>query len=258
MEHEFEKMINNPVAEPVKSCAAGASEEVRAKNRSGDCLPYDRNRVILTPLPGRDFSTYINASFIEAYDNSEGFIITQDPLPTTIADFWRMVSEHNVSTIVMLSEIGEGKCPRYWDDGTTQYDHIDVQYEESDSCPYYTRRQFRVTNNKNGDTISVRQLQYQGWPTAPGHVPEVTRGVAELADAARSHHAHAPPMLVHCHLGTERSALFVALCILICQLRVERRVDVNSVARKVRSQRARTIDTFVSIIYTSIIERFCL
>ncbi|RVE48717.1 hypothetical protein evm_006611 [Chilo suppressalis] len=243
MEHEFEKMINSPVAEPVKSCAAGASEEVRAKNRSHDCLPYDRNRVILTPLPGRDFSTYINASFIEAYDNTEGFIITQDPLPNTIADFWRMVSEHNVSTIVMLSEIGEGKCPRYWDDGTTQHEHINVQYEESDSCPYYTRRQFRITNNKNGDTVSVRQLQYQGWPTAPGHVPEVTRGLAELADAARTHNA--PPMLVHCHLGTERSALFVALCILICQLRTERRVDVNSVARKVRSQRARTIDTFL-------------
>lgn len=58
-------MINSPVAEPVKSCAAGAGEEVRNRNRSPDCLPYDRNRVILTPLPGRDFSTYINASFIE-------------------------------------------------------------------------------------------------------------------------------------------------------------------------------------------------
>ncbi|XP_052753024.1 tyrosine-protein phosphatase 69D isoform X2 [Galleria mellonella] len=244
MEIEFEKMINSPIAEPVKSCAAGAAEELRARNRSGDCLPYDRNRVILAPLPARDYSTYINASFIEAYDNSEGFIITQDPLPATIMDFWRMVSEHNVSTIVMLSELGEGKCPRYWEDGTAQYEHISVQYEESESCPYYTRRQFRVTNNKSGDTSSVRQLQYQGWPTAPGHVPEVTRGLAELADAAAAADGR-PPMLVHCQLGTERSALFVALCVLIRQLRVERRLDVNCVARKVRSQRARTINTFL-------------
>ncbi|KAM3957291.1 protein tyrosine phosphatase 69D [Aphomia sociella] len=250
MEHEFEKMINSPIAEPVKSCAAGAGEELRSRNRSPDCLPYDRNRVILTPIPGRDFSTYINASFIEAYDNSEGFIITQDPLPATIMDFWRMVSEHNVATIVMLSELGEGKCPRYWEDGTAQYEHISVQYEESESCPYYTRRQFRVTNNKSGETSSVRQLQYQGWPTAPGHVPEVTRGLAELADAAAATAASAAvaetrPMLVHCHLGTERSALFVALCVLVRQLRSERRVDVACVARKVRSQRARTVDTFL-------------
>ncbi|KAL4712464.1 hypothetical protein ACJJTC_007480 [Scirpophaga incertulas] len=245
MDHEFQKIINSPVAEIVKSCSAGAAEEVRTKNRSPECLPYDRNRVILTPLPGREFSTYINASFIEAYDNSEGFIITQDPLPTTILDFWRMVSEHNVSTIVMLSEIGEGKCPRYWDDGTAQYEHISVQYEESESCPYYTRRQFRVTNNKNGDTVSVRQLQYQGWPTAPGHVPEVTRGLAELADAARLHQPEGTPMLVHCHLGAERAALFVALCILICQLRVERRVDVCALTRKMRSQREHTLNTFL-------------
>ncbi|KAG6443605.1 hypothetical protein O3G_MSEX002936 [Manduca sexta] len=243
MEHEFERIVSAPVSEALKSCAAGAAEEVRARNRSHDCLPYDRNRVILTPLPARDFSTYINASFIEAYDNSEGFIITQDPLPNTIMDFWRMVSEHNVSTIVMLSEMGEGKCPRYWDDGTAQYEHISVQYEESESCPYYTRRQFRVINNKSGEVSSVRQLQYQGWPTAPGHVPEVTRGLAELADAADP--LHTPTMLVHCQLGTERSSLFVALCILIWQLRVERRVDVCCVARKVRSQRARTIDTFL-------------
>ncbi|KAJ8707445.1 hypothetical protein PYW08_010697 [Mythimna loreyi] len=250
MEIEFEKMLNSPVAEPLKSQGAGAGEELRARNRSPECLPYDRNRVILAPIPGRDFSTYINASFIEAYDNSEGFIITQDPLPNTIMDFWRMVSEHNVSTIVMLSELGDGKCPRYWDDGTIQYEHISVQYEESESCPYYTRRQFRVTNDKSGEVTCVRQLQYQGWPTARGHVPEVTRGLAELADAAAPAapsvlHAHHGTMLVHCQLGTERSPLFVALCTLIRALRVERRVDVSATARAVRSQRARTIDTFL-------------
>ncbi|KAI5639997.1 protein-tyrosine phosphatase domain-containing protein [Phthorimaea operculella] len=240
-------MMDSPVVEPVKSCAAGQAEELRTKNRNQECLPYDRNRVMLTPIPGRDYSTYINASFVEAYDNSEGFIITQDPLPNTIFDFWRMVSEHSISTIVMLSELGEGKCPRYWDDGTAQYEHMSVTYDESESCPYYTRRQFRLTNNKTGHTSVVRQLQYQGWPTAPGHVPEVTRGLAELADAAAVSAAGDTigPMLVHCNLGTERSALFVALCVLICQLRAERRVDVGAAARKVRAQRAHTIDTIL-------------
>lgn len=247
MEYEFEKMLVSPVAEPLKSTGAGAGEELRTRNRSVEFLPYDRNRVILTPITGRDYSTYINASFIEAYDNSESFIITQDPLPNTIMDFWRMVSEHNVTNIVMLSELGEGKCPRYWDDGTVSYEHISVEYEESESCPYYTRRQFRVTNEKSGSTSLVRQLQYQGWPTARGHVPEVTRGLAELADAAGAHQPPEPPntMLVHCQFGTERSPLFVALCTLIRQLRVERRIDVSGVARAVRSQRARTIDTFL-------------
>lgn len=50
-------------------------------------------------------STYINASFIEGYDNSESIIITQDPMEETIADFWRMISEQSINTIVMISEV---------------------------------------------------------------------------------------------------------------------------------------------------------
>lgn len=83
----------------------GSAEENKPKNRSETVIPYDRNRVILTPIPGREHSTYINASFIEGYDNSESFIITQDPLDTTIPDFWRMISEQSITTIVMLSEV---------------------------------------------------------------------------------------------------------------------------------------------------------
>ena len=54
--------------------------ENTSKNGSDSVIPYDRNRVILTPDGTRPHSTYINASFIEGYHNDESFIITQDPL----------------------------------------------------------------------------------------------------------------------------------------------------------------------------------
>lgn len=91
-----------------KSFTVGGGEENHQKNRSDLVIPYDRNRVILTPIPGREHSTYINASFIEGYDNSESFIITQDPLESTIADFWRMISEQGICVIVMLSNVSHG------------------------------------------------------------------------------------------------------------------------------------------------------
>lgn len=93
------------VLEDRKSFSVGSGEENRTKNRCELVIPYDRNRVILTPMPGKEHSTYINASFIEGYDNSESFVITQDPIETTIADFWRMISEQCISTIVMLSDV---------------------------------------------------------------------------------------------------------------------------------------------------------
>lgn len=78
-----------------KTCAVGSAEENLAKNRNEEIIPFDRNRVILTPIPGRDHSTYINASFVEGYENQESFIIAQDPLESTIGDFWRMISEQS-------------------------------------------------------------------------------------------------------------------------------------------------------------------
>lgn len=182
------------------------ADENRDKNRSDAVIPFDGNRVILTPIPSREHSTYINASFVEGYDNSESFIITQDPLDDTIADFWRMISEQGINTIVMISEIGDGprKCPRYWADEEIQYDHIQVQYMHSESCPYYTRREFNVTNCKLKDTIKVTQFQYNGWPTVDGEVPEVARGMIELVDQAQNHHngqdsyASIGPIVVHC------------------------------------------------------------
>lgn len=54
----------------------------------------------------------------------------------------------------------------------------------SESCPYYIRREFNVTNCKTNDTLKVTQFQYNGWPTVEGEVPEVCRGIIELVDQA--------------------------------------------------------------------------
>lgn len=154
-----------------KSCSVASGEENREKNRSDVVIPYDRNRVILTPLTGKEHSTYINASFIEGYDNLESFIITQDPVEATIADFWRMVSEQGISVIVMLSELGEGKCPRYWPEDEGTYGNVSVRYVQAESCPYYTRREMYV-KNRDGEDLRVTHLQYHGWPTVDGEVSQ--------------------------------------------------------------------------------------
>lgn len=163
----MQKIIN--AFEDRKSTSVALAEENREKNRSDLVVPYDRNRVILTPLPGREHSTYINATFIEGYDNAESFIITQDPMENTVNDFWRMVSEQGISVVVMLSELGEGKCPRYWPEDENCYDHIMVRYVQAESCPYYTRREMYV-KSRDGEETKVTHLQYHGWPTVDGEV----------------------------------------------------------------------------------------
>ncbi|XP_043249228.1 tyrosine-protein phosphatase 69D-like isoform X1 [Colletes gigas] len=245
MEEEYDKI--NSVLEDRKSFSVGGGEENKSKNRSELIIPYDRNRVILTPVPGREHSTYINASFIEGYDNSESFVITQDPLETTIADFWRMISEQCISTIVMLSDLNEGsrKCPRYWPDDEAVYDHIRVRYIQSESCPYYTRREFCVSNTKTDENVVVTQYQYHGWPTVEGEVPEVTRGLIELVNQTLTNGTESSgSLVVHCSYGSDRSSMFVALSILVQQLRTEKRVDIFTTTKKLRSQRHGMISAF--------------
>ena len=74
------------------------------KNRFINTMPFDSNRVKLTPLPGIVGSDYINASYIDSDKTHWAFIATQGPLKSTMEDFSRMLIEQNSNIIVMLSE----------------------------------------------------------------------------------------------------------------------------------------------------------
>lgn len=49
----------------------------------------------------------LNSCFIDSQSHKQpaAFIVTQHPLPNTVADFWRLVFDYNCSTIVMLNEM---------------------------------------------------------------------------------------------------------------------------------------------------------
>lgn len=49
--------------------------------------------------------------------------------------------------------------------------------------------------------------------------------------------------------GTDRSSIFVAMSILVQQLRLEKKVDICTVVRKLRSQRPQMIDSYVSLLF---------
>ncbi|XP_045027481.1 tyrosine-protein phosphatase non-receptor type 14-like isoform X2 [Daphnia magna] len=75
------------------------------RNQYQDVLPYEENRVKLTP--SRDNRTgYINASHISAAVGSAQrfYIAAQGPLPSTVSDFWQMVWQCDVYVIVMLAD----------------------------------------------------------------------------------------------------------------------------------------------------------
>ncbi|XP_063848921.1 tyrosine-protein phosphatase 69D-like isoform X1 [Scylla paramamosain] len=253
LEKEFERL--GKVVEDRKPFAIATSEENKPKNRYDYVLPYDSNRVILAPLSTRPSSTYINASFVTGYDLAESFIVTQDPMENTVADFWRMVFDQEVNTIVMLSEVrheqlgsGEQCCNKYWPDDEETYEHICVKLVSSESYPKYSCRSFLLTNTKNSDVLTVTHFHYIGWSGLLGEVPLVTHGIMEIITRVQTHTdatlSSAAPTLVHCSGGGDRSSVYVCLNNCLRHLRREGRVDVFQTSRRIRALRQFQLQEF--------------
>ncbi|RXN34998.1 receptor-type tyrosine- phosphatase C-like protein [Labeo rohita] len=123
--------------------------ENQSKNRYVDILPYDYNRVSLS-TGGED--DYINASFIEGYQEPKKYIAAQGPKDETVCDFWRMVWEQKSSIIVMVTRCEEGnkaKCAQYWpclERETEIFDDFVVKIRSEQHCPDYIIRHLVLTN----------------------------------------------------------------------------------------------------------------
>lgn len=62
--------------------------------------------VHLTPFPPFDYNpSYINAVIVKGFKDLNKYVATQQPLPNTVADFWRMVVQIEANTIVSLNEV---------------------------------------------------------------------------------------------------------------------------------------------------------
>ena len=72
------------------------------KNRYSDVLCYDYTRVLLEPSD--TCGDYINANHVNGFNQKRGYISCQGPLPKTFDDFWRMVWQEKVRTVVMTTK----------------------------------------------------------------------------------------------------------------------------------------------------------
>ena len=112
---EFDK-VNQVRPELTQGDCAGAHrEENQSKNRSILVLPPDKNRPYITSFQGNDCTDYINAAFVDGYYRLNEFIVTEWPLSDTIKNFWSMVWDHEVVTVVVLSNPRSSyKHPEFW------------------------------------------------------------------------------------------------------------------------------------------------
>ncbi|KAG5839089.1 hypothetical protein ANANG_G00201230 [Anguilla anguilla] len=195
---EYEEL--KPVG--IGQCKVSAeAPENKGKNRYTNVLPYESSRVKLS-IQGSPYDDYINASYVPGYNCKKEFIAAQGPLPGTVDEFWRMLWEKNVRTLVMLTrcnEQGRVKCEEYWPSRTKHFKNIFVTTTSVVPLEDWTVRDFDVKNVKTAETRSLRQFHFTAWPDHG--VPESTELLIDFRHLVREHMdlvSRNSPTVVHC------------------------------------------------------------
>lgn len=190
----------------------------KSKNRYNDVLPKEDTRVKLSIDPDNPGSDYINANFVydDITNSNKKYICSQAPLPSTFNDFWKMIWEQNVTsivTLIKLKENGKVKGERYWPNklgvpspyGKFQVELIKTITTEDEIT-------INVFHMKHGDSIrKVVQFYFQGWPDFG--VPLTTEPVRKLSHLLKEYHKDRTcnTILVHCSAGIGRTGTFLAI-----------------------------------------------
>ncbi|XP_065926591.1 uncharacterized protein [Magallana gigas] len=229
------------------TCEFGKKPENVPKNRYKTTFPYDHSRVVLD-TQGGEKSDYIHANYIEGPNRKKEYIAAQGPKPNTLGDFWRMIWQERVTTIVMVTNLKEGeklKCSKYWPDKDkpATYGPVLVTLLEEKEYAFYTTRQLSVYNKELKNTRVVTQYHYTAWPD---------HGVPEPLGLL-SFHSHVMntsannsqgPTTVHCSAGVGRTGTYIALDALFQMGKGKGIVNVAEFVAKMRQNRVSMVQTY--------------
>ncbi|XP_032144631.1 tyrosine-protein phosphatase non-receptor type 7 isoform X2 [Sapajus apella] len=216
-----------------------------SKDRYKTILPNPQSRVCLGRAQSQEDGDYINANYIRGYDGKEKvYIATQGPMPNTVSDFWEMVWQEEVSLIVMLTQLREGKekCVHYWPTEEEAYGPFQIRIQDMKECPEYTVRQLTIQYQE--ECRSVKHILFSAWPDhqTPESAGPLLRLVAEVEESPEAA-ARPGPIVVHCSAGIGRTGCFIATRIGCQQLKARGEVDILGIVCQLRLDRGGMIQT---------------
>ncbi|XP_046668249.1 tyrosine-protein phosphatase non-receptor type 21 isoform X2 [Homalodisca vitripennis] len=249
---EFEKI---PKQKSNADFSTALHADNASRNRFKDILPYEENRVRLSPSK-ENKTGYINASQITATVGSHQrfYITAQSPLAATVGCFWRMVWEADVYLVIALLDDPNSLtpyCPASTD-RCLQFGEFEVYRQLSQETGHCVTSKLRLYHSPSRRSRGVWHLQYSEWgdqgcPNTVSHF----LGFLEEVSSVRQHtvteipagHNRNPPVLVHCSTGIGPSAVTILSDLLLYSLDHNQEVDIPRVVSLLRHQRTMMVQS---------------
>jgi netrin-G3 ligand len=246
-EHQFELLQSVSHTPQSAEISEALSESNKPKNRNQKYIPYNLSRPRLLSMGIHNGADYINASYVDAYKESNYFILTQSPLYSTIKEFWLTVWQVKSACLVMLCDKGEGKldaCVQFWPEKTgeeTLYGKISVTFKSEEESEGFVTRKFEISEEgRNSPPNRVTLLHYcwpdEGCPTDHKPLLKIIGSVEKIQQATGNN-----PIVVMCQDGTGRSGAFAQIVSQIERMKVEGTVDYFQSIKLARIQRAHLV-----------------
>nr|XP_034315169.1 uncharacterized protein LOC117685067 isoform X2 [Crassostrea gigas] len=220
----------------------------RHKNRHSNILADDNFRIYINTQDG----DYINAISLPSAQQNFAYIITHTPLPETVDDFFSMMADHEVLTIVQLDndadEVFGNRCQSK--DETFFQNSFELNPQEKTTFGNF---ELLACHFQDDHALVSRHVKlYRGRFWKGSHVvPNDLQPMISLVETIlnRRREQMENPVVVVCRDGAQRSGLFCVLANLVEQLQLSGSVDILQTVLNVRHRRPQIVPCLEQLEY---------